>query len=194
MPNIGFPDKIIANLRYHDFRSISSTSGAVSNVGFMWNSTYDPDVTFAGHQPLYRDTLAAIYDQYAVISAKARIKFINTSTVPFYVGALTDDDTSISTNVDTLCEQTHGVHTILPPMTGSLSSHTFNLNWNCMKILGIDPFASESYKTLVGSNPTEQSLLFAWAATADASTASLYFDIEMEFEVLWTELSTPTQS
>jgi hypothetical protein len=195
MPGVGFPDKIVTKLRYHEFRVITSTTGGVSNVGFLWNSVYDPDATYLGHQPLYRDTLAAVYDQYAVISAKAKIKFINTSTTaPFLVGCVTDDDTSSSTTVDTLCEQTHGQHTILPPLSGSLSSHTFNPTWDCMKILSIDPYASETYKTVVGSNPTEQSVLFVWAATADASTANIYFDIEIEMDILWTELTTPTQS
>jgi len=195
MPGPGFPDKVITTLRYHEFRTLTSTTGAVTNVGFNWNSVYDPDATYAGHQPLYRDTLAAVYDQYAVIRAKAKVKFINTSTTaPFIVGCVTDDDVSLSNTVDTLCEQTHGVHTILPPLSGSLSSHTFNLNWDCMRILSIDPYASETYKTAVGSNPTEQSLLFVWTATADVSTATLYVDVEIEYEILWTELTTPTQS
>jgi hypothetical protein len=186
---------MLSKVRYHEFSSISSTSGGLSNTGYRWNSTFDPDATYTGHQPLYRDTFAAIYDHYAVVSAQATVKFINTSTTaPFMVGVVTDDDTSMTTTIDTVCEQVSGQHALLPPLAGSLSSHTFNISWDCMKVLGIDPFTSQAYKSAVGSNPPEDSLLFAWVASADSSTATCYYDITIDYLVLWSELTTPSQS
>ena len=191
----GFPDRMVTKLRYCDTISLSISSGSLAKNMFRWNSTYDPDATNTGHQPMYRDTYASIYDQYAVISARARIKFMNTNTSSIIIcGAVTDDDSVISSTTSTLSEQNHGVHTILPPLAGSLSSHTFNLLWDCKKVLGIDPFASETYKTLVGSNPTEESYLGVWATNFDATTMSVTFNIELEQTVLWTELTTPTVS
>lgn len=191
----GFPDRLVSKVRYHDNIKLSISLGSLAKNLFMWNSTYDPDVTGGGHQPMYRDTFAAIYDQYAVISAKAVIKFLNTSTSSIIVcGALTDDDTSIAATVNVLCEQNHGVHTILPPLAGSLSSKTFNLDWDCRKILNIDPYSSETYKTAVGSNPTEQSILGIWATNFDATSVDVTFDIMIEQTVLWSELTTPSSS
>jgi len=161
----------------------------------MWNSTFDPDVTGVGHQPLYRDTFASIYDQYAVISATAKIKILNSSTVPYMVGAVIEDDTSSSSTRDTLCEQVHGVHCFLPAQNGSLSSHTWTLNWDCRRILNIDPYTSEAYKTSVGSNPTELSTLGLWSIPQDgASTITTQWRVELIQHVLWTELTTPVQS
>jgi hypothetical protein len=193
VPSFGFPDKMITTLRYHDYNSLSSTTGVVANYLYRLNSVFDPDFTGTGHQPMYRDLLANIYDHYAVIRTKAIIKFVNTSTtVSFMVGCVIDDDTTIDTNRDALCEQTHGVHVLLPPLAGSLSSHTFVQNWDCKKFLGIDPFTSETYKTSVGSNPTDTSFLGMWGVDASLSaTATIFFDIELEFTILWTELSTP---
>jgi len=159
-----------------------------------WNSTFDPDATGGGHQPLYRDNLAAIYDHYSVISARAQIRLTNDSADPFAVGLLTDDDTTASSSVDTLCEQSHGSHAILTPLTGSRSSVRFIAAWDCKKILGIDPFASETYKTAVGSNPAEESDLIVWASDLAGNTAGVLFDIEMEYDVLWTELTDPASS
>jgi len=190
----GFPDKMISQLRYHTNGTITSTLGGVSSYFFRWNSTFDPDVNSVGHQPLYRDIFASIYDQYAVISCKAVVKFTNNQTSAMMVGCVTEDDGSGSTTLDTLCEQHSGVHMMLPPISGSLSSHTFNLSWDCKKVLNIDPFTSELYKTAVGLNPTEGSQLSLWAATTDLTTSSINFDIELVYQVLWTELTTPIRS
>jgi len=192
-PRFGFPDKMITTLRYHDFNNLNSTTGTVANYLYRLNSVFDPDFTSTGHQPMYRDLLATIYDHYAVISTKAIIKFVNTSTtISFICGCIIDDDSTIDTNRDALCEQTHGEHVLLPPLAGSLSSHTFIQRWDVRKYLGIDPFTSETYKTSVGSNPTDTSFLGIWGVDAELSaTATISFDIELEFTVLWTELQTP---
>lgn len=191
----GFPDKMVTKLRYCDTISLSIVSGSLAKNVFRWNSTYDPDQTNVGHQPMYRDTYASIYDQYSVISAKAKVKVINyNTTTPIICGVVTDDDTTIASSSTVLSEQNHGMHTILPPLAGSLSTHTFNPTWDCKKVLGIDPFASETYKTLVGADPTEQSILTVWATNFDATTMSVLVNIELEQTVLWTELQTPSSS
>lgn len=191
---VGFPDKILSKVRYHDSEPLAIAGGAISKYVYRWNSMFDPDFTGVGHQPLFRDTFAAVYDHYAVVSAVAKVKFINTAAVAMFVGVVTDDDTSTSTLLDTLCEQTHGQHMLLPPLTGALSTYTFSVTWNCEKFLGIDPYTSELYKTAVTANPQEESDLTVWALSIDGSSVTCYFDIEFEYTVLWSELATPVQS
>ncbi len=192
----GFPDRLLTKLRYSDVLTAVSTTGALNTYIFRWNSTFDPDFSGTGHQPLFRDTYASVYDQYAVVRASARIRFDNTSSsVGFIVGVVTDDDTTPSTTFQTLMEQSHGVQTSLTALAGSHSSHEFSVSWDASKILNIDPFSSETYKTAVGSNPTEISSLVMWSKPIDgSSTATCLITIELVQEVLWTELSTPTQS
>lgn len=191
----GFPDRIITKVRYHDIVTLSSTAGAVGKWLFRANSTFDPDFTGTGHQPLYRDNLAAIYDHYSVLECVVKGKLCNTSaTAPFTIGVVIDDDSSTGTTLTTLCEQNHSKHTFLPPLAGSLSSHTFNVKWDPVTFLGIDPFVTEGYKTPVGSNPGEESYITFFAASVDGSTSSIVLDITMEYTVLWTELTSPTQS
>jgi len=192
----GFPDKLLTRLRYCDTLNMTCTSGAVGKEIFRWNSTYDIDVTNTGHQPLYRDTYASIYDQYAVVRATARFTIVNVNTgISVVCGHVTDDDTNISSQFNTLMEQNHGDHCILTPLAGSHSSHTFDTTWDCQEVLGIDPYASESYKTAVAADPTETSTLGIWAVPQDgSSTTTLQVIIEIIQEVLWTELTTPTIS
>lgn len=185
---------MISKLRYHETGTLSSTAGSLASYLFRWNSTFDPDFTGGGHQPLYRDTYAAIFDHYSVISATAVIKFVNPVSNSYLVGCVTDDDSTLSSQTDTLCEQNTGVHTLLPPLSGSLSSHTFTMTWDCKRVLGIDPYDTQGYKTAVGSNPSEESYLILWATDVAAGSTSVLFDIELYQTIMWSELSTPVQS
>jgi len=190
----GFPDKLISRLSYHGVVTITSTSGALGTTVFRLNSTFDPDLTNAGHQPLYRDTFASIYDHYSVISSVARVRFVNGTGDTFLVGAVIDDDGSSAGNIDTLCEQTHGYQAMLTPLSGFKSTTMLTVAWDCKKVLGIDPFASETYKTAVGSNPAEESDLILWAVDESGNTGTITLNVEIDYLVLWTELTTPTGS
>lgn len=190
----GFPDRLMTTLRYHNVVAVSSTAGSTGKQIYSWNSIYDPDITNVGHQPLYRDTYAVIYDHYAVVSARASIRITNPNSTTFLVGAVTDDDSTTSTSIDTLSEQNHGVHMLLQPLSGSRSEVAYNLSWDCKKILGIDPYTSQAYKTTVGADPSEVSTLTLWAADVTGATNGVLTDIILEYDVLFTELSTPTQS
>jgi hypothetical protein len=167
----------------------------LAKIVYRWNSTFDPNQSGGGHQPLYRDTYAGVYDHYSVISARAIIEITNQGSVGSICGTLTDDDGTTSTTFQTLMEQSHGQSAQITPLTGSRSDVTFICTWNCKNVLGIDPFASETYKAAVGSDPTEESELLIWGIPDDgSSTNTLSVTITLEQEVLWTELTTPTQS
>jgi len=191
----GFPKQMLTKLRYYDTYAMTVTTGSLGKQVMRWNSTFDPDYSGVGHQPLYRDTFAGVFDHYAVVSATANVKIINTSTVPIICGVVTDDDATSAGVVTVLCEQTTGQHCLLPPVSGSLSSVTFNPTWSCKADLGIDPYSSEEYKTTVGSNPTEESYLHVWATVTDgASSTSVIVSLEIVQTILWTELATPSSS
>lgn len=186
---------MVTRLRYVDTLPIASTSGALAYQQYRVNSTFDPDYSYAGHQPMYRDTYAAIYSSYAVISCKIKVTIVNTSSVPIHCGVLFDDNLSASSSYTVLMEQNNGKHKLVPALQGSLSSHVFTLQWDAKKMLGIDPYASEMYKTAVGSNPAEDSLLVIWSQPVDlASTITPYINTELEMLVMWSELVTPTGS
>jgi len=192
----GFPDRLLTKLRYHDGPlTITSTLGGQALYQFRWNSTFDPDYTSAGHQPLYRDTFASLYDQYAVVKARATIKFTNIAGgSSFLVGCVTDDDTTAASASSTIVEQNHAQWSVINVNGSGHDQHTFIINWDCRRYLGIDPFTSQTYKTAIGSNPSEVSFLNIFAYERAGATANTTFDITLEQEVLWTELQTPTGS
>lgn len=192
----GFPNKLITKLRYSDYHNLSVTSGALAKYVYRWNSTWDPNYTGTGHQPLYRDTYANVYYHYSVIRATARITFSNTdSDNPYIVGVVTEDDATSATGFTTLMEQSNGQYQQLTALPGSQSLLTFNTTWDCKRNLGIDPMSSAQYKTAVGDDPTDDSYLVLWAQIEDGtSTAAIPLGVTIELiqEVLWSELQTPS--
>ena len=195
-PNVfGFPDRLETRLRYCDYHNLTSTSGSLAKIVYRWNSTFDPNQSGVGHQPLYRDIYAGIYDQYAVIDAYVKVTIVNPGTVSTLVGLITDDDSTTSTTFQTLMEQSHGTSAELGPVSSSKSEIVLSKRWLASEILNIDPYTDSTYKTAVGSDPTEGSIFTVWAIPVDgSSTNQLNVTIELIQKVLWTELSTPTQS
>jgi len=183
-------------MRYCDIYQITSTSGSTAKQLFRLNSTYDIDFTGAGHQPLYRDTYAAIYAEYSVVKAVIKATFVsNAATSSMLVGLVIEDDTSSSTNINVLMEQNAGVHKLLPNSTGALNNVTLTQTWDAAKFLGIDPFSSQGYKTPVTSDPSDTVYCLAYAVPADGvATTTTTLHVEIDMWVLWTELSTPTVS
>lgn len=192
----GFPPVLLTKLRYVDTYALISTAGSLAKQVMYLNSTFDPDNSGTGHQPLYRDTYAVVYDNYSVVSCRAIVTFVSlATTTSVSAGAVFDDNNTSSTSPTTLMEQNSGKHHLIPPLTGSISSHTISFDWDCKSYLGIDPFTSEMYKTDVGANPTELGSLIIWSVPADgSSTATVQVQVTLEQTVLWSELSTPTQS
>lgn len=194
-PIYGFPDKMRAQIRYCDSFGISSITGAIGKQLYRANSLYDPDYTNTGHQPLYYDTYAAIYDHYSVIKSHITVEFINTNTSTWVAGLVIEDDATTTSTVDTLFEQNHGVSKSLTPLSGSFSKAVFKSTFDAKKILGIDPFNTQGYKTGVASNPTEESYFLVWGADLLGSgTTYIQMKVEIVFDVLFSELSTPNQS
>jgi hypothetical protein len=190
----GFPDKLLVKLRYHEGNSIGSVTGGINTYKFRLNSLFDPNYTGTGHQPMYRDTYASIYNHYSVVSTRATVRFVNNSASPFWVGAVIDDDSAASGGIDPIIEQNHSKSHLVTSVSGSNSASSIVIDWDCKKILGINPYTTESYKTAFAENPGEESFLMIYAATADSTTNNIYFDVTLEYLTLVSELQTPVQS
>lgn len=85
-----YPNALIAKHRYTEdfFLSGGYTNSdipASAKHAFRTASLYDPDQTTTGHQPLFFDQMAAIYNKYRVLGSTIKVKFINCSSEPVQV-------------------------------------------------------------------------------------------------------------
>ena len=86
----GYPNALIAKHKYTEDLNLSGTytNMDIPNTAkhvFRTASMYDPDYTIGGHQPLFFDQMAEIYNQYVVLGAVIKVKFINLTSEPVQV-------------------------------------------------------------------------------------------------------------
>lgn len=190
----GFPNSIITKLRYATYLTLTSSTGSRAINVFAANGIFDPDITQTGHQPMYRDNYAALYDQYVVLGSKITATFApvvaNTSMI---VGIVGDDDSTISTNQETLMEQNNGVCSMIAG-SGSETKTLVQTFEPCFNF-GVDAKNDGSSQTNIGSNPTELFCFGVWATAGDVTaSANCNVKIEIEYTVKWAELVSPTQN
>lgn len=190
----GFPNSIITKMRYCTSVPLTGTSGARGLNTFAANGIFDCDITNTGHQPMYRDTYASIYDQYTVIGSKITVTFLpRTAGICTIVGITGDDDTAISSNVETLMEQNNSVTAGMGPPGSPVV--TLSSTFEPLMAFGVDTKDDGFSATSVGSNPTEVFMFAVWAASASlGDTIVCDAKVEIEYTVKFAELQTPVQN
>lgn len=187
----GFPNSIITTLRYCENLTLTSTTGATTSKVFRANGTFDPNYTDTGHQPMFRDQWAAIYDYYTVLGSKIKVTFKGTSDYSTVVCLQGSGTNSLSSGVNTFLEQNNGVHTIV----GNKNCETKQLfmTYSPVENQGQDVKNDGSSMTLVGADPTNGEATYYFgilAATSDAaSTSTMDIIVEIEYTVKYTELT-----
>lgn len=190
----GFPNSIITKLRYCTTKVLSGTTGARGLKVFSANGTYDPDISDTGHQPLYRDNYAALYTTYTVLGSKITVWYYNQGADnAAIVGIVGDDDTSISSSVETLMEQNNSV-SVMHGTTGSPVTVLTSV-YEPLEMIGVDAKDDGLSATPVAENPDDQWCYGVWAAAADGvSTIAISCKIEVEYTVKFSQLVGPVQN
>lgn len=189
----GFPNSMITKLRYCDNLTLTSTAGVISRYLYAANGIFDPDITGIGHQPLYRDSYAVIYDQYVVLGAKITCVFSNNGVFPQVIGIVGEDDSVMTSVVTTACEQSNSFTTLqsaagAPPMV-------LTCTFDPLRDFGVRVKDDGSSATAVAANPSELWCFGVFMASSDLiSTSTCQVKVTIEYTVKFTELQTPVQS
>lgn len=77
VPRQAFPERALTKLKYVSQTSLNPTASFAAHHFFSANNIYDPDFTGTGHQPLGYDQYAALYEQYHVRQAYAKVTFMS---------------------------------------------------------------------------------------------------------------------
>lgn len=187
----GFPAKMTMTHRYIERARLQNlVPSAIEQGQYSCNSLFDPNSSGAGHQPLYFDQMAAIYDQYCVILSKATFTFTNTGTIPCYAGVFLNDDTvTTSTSYIGVSEQTNAKHFILGARDSGKSTRKITLYWGVRKWFGKSPLANDNLRGTTTTNPAEQMYFNYWTQPIDGATsADVWVDCQVTYTSVWTEL------
>lgn len=76
VPRQAFPERALTKLKYVSQTSLNPGLTLPAIHMFSANNIFDPDFTGVGHQPLGYDQYAALYEQYHVRQAYAKVTFM----------------------------------------------------------------------------------------------------------------------
>lgn len=154
-----YPNGLITKHKYTD-SAILSENYTISDVtaNTLWsiraNSLFDPDRTNVGHQPLFYDEMCAIYNQYRVLGAKMKLRFVNICNEPVIVfGAHLGAPLSAGWDPDALMERKDVKSRILSGRSGGKNMCTMNLFYSPSKFYSQSKANLKNDPTLVG-NPS----------------------------------------
>lgn len=187
----GFPKQLTIKHRYVDRTTIACTAGAFANYKFRCNGMFDPNHSGTGHQPMYFDQLAALYNHYTVTKSKIKVSFGNLDLTGATVGVgiyIDDDTSSIPTTFESSMEQSSATFTTVGGATSEPRSIT--KYWNAVQAFGPNPMANDNLQGNGTTDPTEQQIfvLCCQPIQTASSTVNIGVLVEIEYTATWDEL------
>lgn len=187
-PDYGFPDRMRTRIRYCDAIQLSG-AGIQKHVVRM-NSCRDPDLTAAGHQPMWFDQYCgatAPYNKYRVLGAKLTAKFtvvtapatVASNITPVCVGIVPSGNSSLAiTNTYEFMETTDAVWEVLTDKTGGNNVKTCTVTYSPKRNLGVNQ-DDDSVSAAYGSDPA--SIYYAHMFRSDqlsTTAVEVYYQVE----------------
>lgn len=199
-----YPNGLIAKHKYSQSKVLSATYVNTDIPGtalqsFRTASLFDPDRTGTGHQPLFFDEMAAIYNQYRVLGAKCRVRFVNMSNEPVVVfGAHLGAPLGTGWSPDQLMERKDVRSQFLSPMNaGGKNQTTMQLFYSPSKFYKQTKTNLRNDNSLVGNGvgdvvPSKATYFEVAIAQVDSTLGSqenhkvkIYVDIE--YTAFWND-------
>lgn len=190
-----FPNSKMVRHKYVDTvtMSVAGAPGVAQLYQFRANSMYDPDYTGVGHQPMFRDEMAAQYKHYTVLRSNIIVTFPSTDSQERFILIWVDDDVNIPSDQNAVMEQHKSKYAGVrqdrrnTPFTLKASFNAAKWNKTTEKAYIADDMA----KTASSGNPDNSLTKWynIWSAPMLSSTTqnALAFKVEMQFYTLWRE-------
>lgn len=181
-PRTGIASRVVTCLKYHQRLNLSLTGAVANDYIFRLNSLFDPDYTSAGHQPMYFDQLAAIYNKYKVFKTSWVIKMIVSSDTTGSVETTIVPNNNLASlaaaGADTIAEMPRAFY----KQWNSNTPITMRGSCNLPKLTGRTSAQYKSddlYGANVGTNPSEELALHL--INISSSTLTVTFDAQLKF-------------
>jgi len=189
MRGVGFPDTMVATIRYNDKFSLSGSGSSAGRQIMSLNNLHDPDVTGFGHQPITYDQFAAIYNNFVVTSARIDVQF-STGTAtgsgstagPFVVGISGNSQNAFSTAQSDLVEQPRSVTTFVGRDSGT-SVRSLALMYNPKTCLGLNSSDDTVAGSTSGTAPSKQFYAAVWSSDTSGVGGTVVANVTVTFRV-----------
>lgn len=185
-PNTKFVKHIYAD-------TIFLPAAGVAGVGQTWvaraNSTFDPDFTFTGHQPMFRDDMAAQYNYYTVLGARIDIRIQPSASTTRVCSLRCDDQSAAIGSIIEMMEQHPYVTTRLINRDNPLrlTAYYDAAKWNKTTRSGI--MADTDQKIAAGTSPgvpiNKFFVLQMFPDNVGFTLDAVSFSVKITYEVMW---------
>lgn len=190
----GFPTTLRTKLKYHEAIALSSVAGTVSGNVFRAEALFDPNETGTGHQPMFFDSFAAVYNRYVVRGARIKVTFNPTTetaaTSMWVVGIVGQSTNTIQSDPNVLCEQGHSVWADVNGRNGGPNQKTLYLNYTPEKHLNLS-YLDNDVGALVTSNPAVSYKFIIYGADRQSSgTTNMVAEVEIVYDCEFSDVIT----
>lgn len=182
---VGLPMKMKITHRYVEIIQSMAAGAAPATQVFRCNSTFDPNFTGGGHQPLYRDQMAALYNKYVVVGASITLKLAlnNYGSPVTRILLYQSTDSAPTTNTAELYEQNRCKQVILA--TGGVRTATLVSKFNTRRWFGKDPLDNDEVQAQAGNNPADQVYWIVRAFSDSGTDTSVNVTATIKYHTIW---------
>lgn len=186
-----FPKQLFNTLRYVSQTPLTVTLGSARHI-FRANGMFDPDQTGSGHQPLYFDTLMAVYQHYTVLRSRIKItpmpeSALSTSNLLYVIKE--DADVTPTVTAYEALEFPYVSSAITPGARGQ-DQVSISKTWSAVRTFGGNPQSNPDLQGTIASDPTEQSYFTLMVRDPVLGNGIIDLVVEIEYDVVWDELKT----
>ena len=190
--SVAFPKVRVVRHKYVENISIpaASAGGVTRQYNYVANSMFDPNSTGVGHQPLFRDEMAAVYTKYTVISSYIKVTLNQTDTNFQNWGICLTKDTTMNANPSLLCEE----YPYCKPFVASQrnSPKILSRSYNAARFFKCkvsEIIADDTQRIDVGSNPGSSPVVYfnIWSGPVDSGITlpAIIAQVEIIFVCAW---------
>lgn len=191
----GLPKVRRAKMRYNETVELTSTLGSLDVANFRANGVYDPNMTGVGHQPFGYDTWSAQYNHYVVTGSKITVNIMPQNTTGAQIaGVYLGDDSSNYTDSTGFIEAKKGTWKAM--YLRSSGALTVGSKYSAKQFFNVKDVRDNQDRlgAVVGATPSETALYGIWFQTKDASTASIWVNVVIDYIVEFSEPKDIAQS
>jgi len=185
----GFPKQMKITHKYCEGFMLA-WNGPTANVAYQsWsvNGLFDPNLAVGGHQPLYFDQMAALYNHYTVMASRCVVQMLTNNTTTYAAGIYIDDDSTPTTqNLETVMEQNSAITKIGQYQFGA---EVYTRKWDAKAAFGGNVMDNDNLQGTSVANPTEQQAFIVYQRPLDGITTSTVTGfITIYYDTVWDEL------
>lgn len=202
----GFPKKMRMKHKYVDTIALDATATSPAVHRFRCNSTFDPDYSGSGHQPLYRDLMVTVYNHYVVTGSKITCRFTNGATSANYqsasvCGVYLDDNATDHTSYIALMENGRGQSKMVAQSaTRGSDSQICRQTFSAKKFFGVKDVDDNVNRigASSGSSPSEDAYFVVFSQGVDPTAVDnplpILCTITIEYCTIWSERTEQNSS